>query len=186
MSKIFIQIASYRDPDLNNTIYDLINNAAYPSRLFFGICDQYDNINKIDDKLKQYINISILSIPYDESRGTCWARSLTQSLFNGEDFTLQIDSHTRSEPNWDEKIIDLYSSFNSKNIILSTYPSMFTPGQNYNEYNKEIYSCHVYGMKNGLINARPRKLVDKTKPMRATSLAAGFIFGSGDIIILYI
>ena len=40
--KIFIQIASYRDPELVPTLRDCIANADNPSDLVFGICRQYD------------------------------------------------------------------------------------------------------------------------------------------------
>lgn len=182
--KIFVQIASYRDADLVNTINDLLNNAKYPENITFGICHQYgkeswdqpDIFYNIDCELR------LIHIPYSASKGACWARNLTQSLYRDEPFTLQIDSHTRSEPFWDEKILKLYYSFDHKKIILSTYPSMFTPDQTYNEYNKNIYSCHIYTMKNGFISARPRELENISKPMKAVGIAAGFIFGPGSIV----
>lgn len=182
--KIFIQIASYRDPDLKNTIDDIINNSYYKSDLSFGICWQHSADDDWDDitKYGEEQNIHILDVNYTQSRGACWARSLTQSLYNGENFTLQVDSHTRCEPEWDKKILDLYDKLGNSKAILSTYPTMFTPGQNYEEYKKDLYSCHVYNMKNGLISARPRVIKDVTKPIKAVALAAGFIFGPGSII----
>jgi len=36
------------------------------------------------------------------SQGVCWARAQTQSVVAGEEYTLQIDSHTRFEPDWDQ------------------------------------------------------------------------------------
>jgi len=39
-STIFIQIAAYRDPDLPATLHHLIERAAQPERLRFGICLQ--------------------------------------------------------------------------------------------------------------------------------------------------
>ncbi len=40
--KIFVQIASYRDPELLPTIRDCIDKAKYPENLTFGICWQHD------------------------------------------------------------------------------------------------------------------------------------------------
>ena len=40
--KIFVQIASYRDPELLPTIRDCIDKAKYPENLTFGICLQRD------------------------------------------------------------------------------------------------------------------------------------------------
>jgi len=161
---------------------DLLNNASDATRLFFGICDQYDDKLKIDYTQFNFQNIKSLCVEYTKSQGACWARSLTQSLYAGEDFTLQIDSHTRSEKNWDTKLISIYNSFDNPKTIISTYPSMFTPGQSYDQYSKSIYSCHVYKMKNGLINARPARLKNEQQPIQASAIAAGFIFGPGSIV----
>ena len=56
-SKIFIQIASYRDPQLIPTLKDMIANAKKPSNLVFSIArqfsetDGFDNIDEFrDDK----------------------------------------------------------------------------------------------------------------------------------------
>ena len=37
---IFVQIASYRDPDLINTLEDILNKAKSPQNLRFGIAWQ--------------------------------------------------------------------------------------------------------------------------------------------------
>ena len=41
--RIFVQIASYRDPDLAATVASALDMAAEPDRLRFGICHQYDD-----------------------------------------------------------------------------------------------------------------------------------------------
>ena len=49
--KIFIQIASYRDPELNKTLEDCISKSKNPENLVFGICwqhsteDEWDNLD---------------------------------------------------------------------------------------------------------------------------------------------
>ena len=53
--KIFIQIASYRDPQLLPTIKDCINKAKYPENLVFSIAwqhasfDTWDNLDEFKD-----------------------------------------------------------------------------------------------------------------------------------------
>ena len=44
---------------------------------------------------------------WKESKGLCWARSLIQKLHNGEEYTLQLDSHHRFVENWDEELINM-------------------------------------------------------------------------------
>ncbi len=68
MSKIFIQIASYRDPELKKTIKDCIDNSKFPENLVFGICRQYHPEDGFDD-LSEYENddrFRILNILYNE------------------------------------------------------------------------------------------------------------------------
>ena len=50
--KIFIQIASYRDPQLIPTIESALENAKYPKNLVFGIARQYHPDDKFDDLSK--------------------------------------------------------------------------------------------------------------------------------------
>jgi hypothetical protein len=182
MSNIFIQIASYRDPDLKNTINDLINNSSNKYELSFGVCDQNDTDRFLDYSKFSCGSIKVLQLDYKKSHGACWARSLTQSLYDNEDFTLQIDSHTRSESDWDIKLLNLYKNLNNPKAIISTYPSIFIPSQSYEQYNKNIYKCHVYKMENGLIKTRPVKLNNESQPVPASAVAAGFIFGPSSII----
>ena len=46
---IFIQIASYRDPQLVPTIKDCLKNAKYPKNLVFSIAWQHSEENKWDN-----------------------------------------------------------------------------------------------------------------------------------------
>ena len=48
MSKIFIQIASYRDPQLLPTIKDMLANAKKPKNLVFSIARQFSETDGFD------------------------------------------------------------------------------------------------------------------------------------------
>ncbi len=131
-SKIFVQIASYRDPQLRHTIADMIKNAKRPEKLVLGIARQFKEEDGFDD-LSDYqddVRFRILNIPYDESKGVCWARNLTQQLYDGEQYTLQIDSHMRFAPNWDEEMINMIKQLQKKGHkkpLLTGYVSSFDP-----------------------------------------------------------
>ena len=49
MSKIFIQIASYRDPQLIPTLKDMIANAKKPKNLVFAIARQFSETDGFDN-----------------------------------------------------------------------------------------------------------------------------------------
>lgn len=127
--KIFIQIASYRDPQLIPTIIDCISNAKNPDDLVFGICWQHAD----DENLDEYKNDSrfkIIDIPYSESKGVCWARNMVQQLYDGEEYTLQIDSHMRFEKNWDETLIEMVEKLKElgyEKPLLTSYVPSFNP-----------------------------------------------------------
>lgn len=130
--KIFIQIASYRDPQLLPTLRDCISKAKFPENLVFSISwqhsndDEWDNLNEFsgDSRFK------IIDIDYKDSKGACWARNALQQQYNGEKYTLQLDSHHRFVENWDEELISMYEDLRSKGYekpLLTSYISSFTP-----------------------------------------------------------
>lgn len=129
MSTIFIQIASYRDPQLIPTLDDCIKNAKHPENLRFGIAWQHgDNENL--DKYKEDPRFKIIDIPYQESKGACWARNKIQQEYNGEKYTLQLDSHHRFIQNWDEELINMLERLREKGYnkpLLTSYISSFDP-----------------------------------------------------------
>ena len=78
MKSIFVQIASYRDPQLVPTIRDLISNAKHPENLKICIAHQHDVKKDGWDNLNEFKNddrFIIIDILYYESQGTCWARN---------------------------------------------------------------------------------------------------------------
>ena len=129
---IFIQIASYRDPELEKTVKSIIENAKRPNNLRFGICRQYHPEDGFD-KLEEYRDdkrFRILDVVYTDSKGACWARNQIQQLYEGEMYTMQIDSHMRFEKNWDEEFIGMIKLLQDKGIpkpLLTSYVSSFDP-----------------------------------------------------------
>jgi glycosyltransferase involved in cell wall biosynthesis len=117
MDKIFIQIASYRDPQLNPTIKSCIDNAKHPENLVFGICNQYHPEDEFNiDEYKNDERFRVVDVLYSDSLGTCWARNTLQQRYSGETYTLQIDSHMRFVENWDDEIIKMYNQLLDKGI----------------------------------------------------------------------
>lgn len=133
---IYVQIPAYRDPQLIPTINNLLQTAKYPERLRIGICRQYHPLDHFDD-LDAYRTdkrFRIIDVHYTESKGVCWARHLIQKNYQGEDFTLQIDSHMRFITGWDERMIDMVKDLQKKNYpkpLLTGYPAAFDPAKEF-------------------------------------------------------
>jgi hypothetical protein len=129
---IFVQIASYRDPELVKTLRNMIENAKNPQHLRIGICRQYhpedgfDNLNEFKGDKR----FRVLDVLYSESNGVCWARNQVQQLYEGEMYTLQIDSHMRFAPDWDVEMIGMVTQLQGMGIpkpLLTSYVSSFDP-----------------------------------------------------------
>lgn len=131
MNTIFIQIASFRDPQLNPTIKNMLENAKYPKNLRIGICNQYNLEDGFNiDEYRSDKRFRIIDIVDTESKGVCWARHQVQQLYSGETYTLQIDSHMRFEKDWDSEMIKMVKTLQKKGHkkpLLTGYVSSFDP-----------------------------------------------------------
>jgi hypothetical protein len=129
---IYIQIASYRDPELLNTLNDCINNAERPEQLRVGIAWQHSPYESWDnlDEYKDDSRFRIIDIDYRDAKGPCWARHQLNELYSGETYTLQLDSHHRFTEHWDTTLIAMLESLRSpqcKKPMLTSYLPSFDP-----------------------------------------------------------
>lgn len=142
MDKIFIQIASYRDPELTKTIKSCIDNCSEPDRLTFGIVNQFAEEDVFNANLETYrhdARFRIIDIPWHESKGACWARALQQTLYRGETYTMQLDSHMRFARDWDIYLVDCMTKTDSAKPFLTAYVAAFeaekeSPDQEYKPF----------------------------------------------------
>ena len=124
-NSIFVQIASYRDKQLVPTLRSLFENAKHPNNLRVALAWQH----REDESLEEFANdkrLVILDIPADEAKGVCWARNMLQYLYNGEKYTLQLDSHHIFAKDWDTTLIkmlkELQKDGHEKPLITSYIP----------------------------------------------------------------
>lgn len=122
---ILIEIASYCDPELLNTVHSALIQADNPERLHFAICYQSDNLDDYNE-LKKIKNCKVWYLKESQARGSVYARFLCQSLLGDEKYIYQIDSHMRFVKHWDTKIIQQLLSLNDDKAILSVYPPYCT------------------------------------------------------------
>lgn len=186
LPSIFVQIASYRDPELRWTIKDLFAKAKHPERIMVGVCEQcfpdLDAEHIIGPSL-QPGHIKIISVLPSESRGVCWARAKTQTLYAGEDYVLMIDSHMRFIPGWDTALIDELKRCMARKAFLSTYPAAYKPPDILETAPQPSILRAKPFSPEGDIRFDGEKLhVSPPKPLRGAFLAGGFIFAPGSFI----
>jgi hypothetical protein len=129
---IFVQIASYRDPELLKTLEDMLKNAKRPQNLRIGLCRQYNPDDGFDnvDQYREDKRFRILDVHYTETKGACWARNQIQQLYEDEMYTLQLDSHMRFAPDWDETLIGMVKQLQEMGIpkpLLTAYVPSYSP-----------------------------------------------------------
>ena len=127
MVSIFVSIASYRDPDLVNTVRSAYENAKHPHLLFFSIFSQAPDDEHADLSFIPEKNIRYVKVSHEESKGACWAREIASRDIVGSYF-LQVDSHSRFRMHWDTMVIAAYKrsqAFYGNRIFLTHYPDPF-------------------------------------------------------------
>ncbi len=144
---IFVQMASYRDNQLVPTLEDMLKNAKNPQNLTICVCwqhakeDEWDNL----DQFKEDPRFKIIDVDYKQSKGVCWARNQIQQYYNGEKYTLQLDSHHRFVKNWDEELISMMELLNKKGHkkpVLTAYIPSFNPENDPAERHQEPWKMN--------------------------------------------
>lgn len=125
-ASIFVNVASYRDPECSNTIIDMMVKARHPEEITVGLVLQSE---PEDDAYPYPKSVRTLAVKASESRGACWARSMGYRLWDGQDYILQIDSHMRFAQDWDVKMLaQLTMCPTPSRALLTTYPPPYEPG----------------------------------------------------------
>jgi [Skp1-protein]-hydroxyproline N-acetylglucosaminyltransferase len=194
LPSIFVSIASYRDSETSPTLDALFASAKYPERVFVGLVLQNDPTHDKELIVEKYAtnkNVRCLQLAAQHALGPCYARSLAQSLHRGETYVLQIDSHMRFRPNWDEYLIHLWQQTSSDNnnhpkVVLTAYPVGYhLPNQIPNETRGTLLVPWKFDNQ-GMLRQRGRLLQssDSDSPASIPCLlyAAGFNFGPASII----
>lgn len=187
---IYVQIAAYRDPQLLPTVEDMLSKASNPGALTFGICWQYGpeeehlSLGPIFDCNK--ITARVEKISHTESKGLGWARSRTNALYGGEEFTLQIDSHHRFVQGWDAMLLEDYrqAALFSDKPIVTTYLPPFELGKPLPEALPTLMSQYEFSP-DRLLMSRPWYIPPQQNPgrvVRARTLSAHFLFARGSFV----
>ena len=185
---IFVQIASYRDPDCRNTIRSLYETAKYPMQINVGVVWQFhpeDEFKAIYEDQEWADRIKVKEIDYQDSKGVCWARSICQKMHTDESFTLQIDSHMRFVKHWDEELLSSLSSLEEAGYskpLISHYPPGFIPD---GKYDTRLGKMAVHFRDDGIpiFKLSGYSIAQNdTDALPSASVAGGFFFARSKII----
>lgn len=125
--RIFASIASYCDPLLPFTVGRALAAARHPDALHFGVVDQSPAATPRLAPPGGQARISQVRVDPLDARGPCWARALAMSLYDGEDWFLQLDSHMDFDADWDARLVAqaLELGAGRRGLAISSYPNAF-------------------------------------------------------------
>lgn len=114
MSSIFIQIGSYHDLELAETIKEALAKSSGKTFLHFGVHNCFYESNQFDENELRYdlnllnknYKLSIAYSKFPKNIGVGKSRYIANKFYNNEDYYLQIDSHIMLMWNWDLFLIE--------------------------------------------------------------------------------
>jgi len=114
MSSIFIQIGSYHDLELPETIKDFLEKSSGKNYIHFGVHNCfYNNLQFNENELRKKLDsfgkkykLSIAHSQFPNNIGVGISRYIANQFYENEDYYLQIDSHMMVIRNWDTVCID--------------------------------------------------------------------------------
>ena len=121
------------------------------------------------------------------AKGPSYARARAQTLYMGEDFQLQIDSHMRFRRGWDESLLREWAAARERvpRPVITTYPPGYDVGDDplpddvrptllcashFDEEDRELR----------LVGRRLREVAGR--PVPSAFVAAGFLFSEGEAV----
>ena len=213
---IFVGLVTYRDPFCPMTIKSLFSQARRPDKLsvvlfqqncFEKVCRTGVLKGGIIENAETDINcytdfcnsnegirsnacntgqIKLFNVNESESLGPYMARYLAVKFYQGEQYYLQIDSHSEFVSNWDDKLIKMVDDAPAEKPIISCYP----PGQSDSwqdsigyricdsEFAASQIEWQIIRLGSGLAFDHQKRSV----PAYAPFVAAGFFFGYADLL----
>ena len=123
---IFVQIAAYRDLEVSPTILDAIEKSSGNYRINFGVHTVYVDESEIN--VPDLPNVKHTESKAPNNIGLGIGRALAHQFYNGEDYYLQCDSHSRFVEGWDDIAVNSvlkYQSYGIDKPLLTMYPANY-------------------------------------------------------------
>lgn len=175
--RIFVNVASYRDPECAGTVAHLLALARNPGSITVGAVVQSEPEDN-DKMLCPQSWVRVINVRARESRGACWARSLGYRLLDDQEYVLQIDSHMRFAQDWDVRMIAQLDRCSSPKPLLTTYPPAWVPGQDLPH--QIIFLVAERFGHDGHLTQRGNIHGSATAPKPSALMSANFLFGRSD------
>jgi hypothetical protein len=189
--KIFVSIAAYRDPELLPTLRNCIQMAAHPEELRICIAWQHSPEDAWDtlEEFASDPHFDVIDIPFQKSKGACWARHEIQKRYRNEPYYFQLDSHHRFTKKWDDTLKDqlhYLEAVGHEKPLLSAYLPPYVPDQDPAQRGNAVLGVNIDRfMPQGVAYLKPYHMAqwnDLKGPFPARFISAHFIFTLGSFV----
>ena len=197
MASIFVQIPSYRDFELPKTLRNLAEQSSGRHHISIGVhrCLMFEDEVVLPELAYDHVGLNSVTSIAPDNIGEQRSRLLANELFDGEDYYLQIDSHSRVIKDWDDLLIrnmDFYRSVGFNKPLITSYPHDY----HYGDDGKEIYvptptinrpyRPHIIMMNDDHKNFERHRIPNQRSVecnimcCYTSSISGGFLFTTGD------
>lgn len=122
---IFVSIPTLHDKEIFSTIFSALKNSKTNVNIGVASMTDVEFYKNIKSTFKNNHNVKIKWFNPNENRGVGNGRNNAKSLYDGEDYFIQVDSHTLFEDSWDIKLLEMYNRSlditKNKKTILTAY-----------------------------------------------------------------
>ena len=177
---VFVSVASYRDAECVQTLKSLFENAKHTDRVFAGVCEQNTSDAGeacVPADFRWHDQVRRVSVPAREAKGPTYARYLCSTLYRGETFFCQVDSHTRFAKNWDVDAAAMLRAAPSKRAVLTHYPHAEKSGSGV-----PVLCDSTFDETLGFPTFTAVTLAAGSAPKPVPFTAGGFVFGPGSMV----
>ena len=215
-NSIFVSLGTYRDPYCPMTLKSLYSQAANPERLYIGLLQQncfeahcrsgvlkggiVEDREQDMDCYKEFCNspegkksnacntgqVRLFNVNESESLGPYMARYMGAKFYRGEQYYLQIDSHSEFVSGWDRKLIYMMETAEAKKPVISCYPpdsqAHWKDTIGYRMCDSEFAAAQIEWQIIRLGTSLPFDKEVPPRPKYAPFVAAGFFFAGGDFL----
>ena len=119
---VFVQIASYQDSKIVQTLSNLSQSANL--RVRFGVVITDDDDDRVA-QVEQYADV--IRVRTDQPRGDVFDRSIAQAMWEGEPWYVGIDAHMIASQGWDERLVASISAVDNAKTVVTAIPPLQLP-----------------------------------------------------------
>ena len=119
---VFVQIASYQDSKIVQTLESLSRAASL--RVRFGVVITDDDDDRVA-QVEQYADV--IRVRTDQPRGDVFDRSIAQAMWEGEPWYVSIDAHMIASKGWDERLVASMAAVDNEKTVVTAIPPGWLP-----------------------------------------------------------